>query len=78
MGLQVALHHFRTYDQKEVDVVLQDRRGRVLGIEVKASMTIRSADFSGLRALAEAADHQFAGGMVLHPGREVVPHGQGL
>ncbi|MGF1660922.1 MAG: ATP-binding protein [Kineosporiaceae bacterium] len=77
-GLLVDVFHFRSHAQHEVDIVLQDRRGRVVGIEVKSRTSIRSEDFRGLRALAEVAGDRFARGLVLHPGREAVPYGTNL
>ena len=77
-GLSLQLYHFRTHAQREVDAVLEDRTGRVVGIEVKSRSTIRSADFDGLRSLAEIAGDRFRSGLVLHPGREVVPFGSNL
>ncbi len=75
---QPALHHFRTHAGQEVDLVLEDARGRVVGIEVKASATVASQDLSGLRALVEAAGKAFTQGIVLYLGRAVVPFGPRL
>ncbi|PDT10944.1 hypothetical protein CO670_30380 [Rhizobium sp. J15] len=36
-GSSAEFSHYRTKDQDEVDLVIEDRRGRVVGIEVKAS-----------------------------------------
>jgi hypothetical protein len=77
-GLLLDVFHFRSHAQHEVDVVLQDRRGRVVGIEVKSRASIRSEDFRGLRAIAEVAGDRFVRGLVLHPGREAVPYGADL
>jgi len=63
---RVTLSHFRTKEGDEVDFVLEDQQGRVVGIEVKASATLRRGDFSGLRKLEEAAGDKFARGLVLH------------
>jgi hypothetical protein len=38
-----VLHHFRAHTGREVDLVLEDARGRVVGIEVKASATVTAA-----------------------------------
>lgn len=69
------LYHFRENDRHEVDIVVQNGRRRVVGIEVKASATVRSQDFSGLRRLAEAAGDRFVRGMVLYDHHQVVPFG---
>ena len=58
--------HFRDKEQKEVDIVMEDRRGRVVGIEVKASATVNTRDFAGIRRLSEACGDRFVLGLVLH------------
>jgi predicted AAA+ superfamily ATPase len=63
---RVTLSHFRTKEGDEVDFVLEDQQGRVVGIEVKASATLRRGDFSGLRKLEAAAGDKFVRGLVLH------------
>lgn len=70
--------HFRDKERKEVDVVIEDRRGRVVGIEVKASATVTTQDFAGLRRLAEACRDKFVLGLVLHDHEHVVPFGERL
>lgn len=74
----VELYHFRTRDKVEVDAVLENRRGQVVGIEVKASATPRSEDFRGLRHLAERLGDDFIAGIVLHTGDQTLPFGPKL
>ena len=62
----------------EVDLVLENSAGQVVGIEVKASATVKSDDFRGLRALADMAGDRFVRGMVLYTGPETLPFGQDL
>ena len=76
-GRQVRLCHFRT-QSAEVDLVLEDAAGRLVGIEVKASATPTSADFSGLRSFADAVGTRFVRGIVLHTGASAAPFGDGL
>lgn len=73
-----SLFHFRTHAGQEVDLVLEDARGRVAGVEVKASATVTAADLSGLRALAELAGRSWVQGVVLHLGRSAVGLAPGL
>ncbi|MEZ5784323.1 MAG: ATP-binding protein [Rhizobiaceae bacterium] len=75
---RVSLSHYRTKDQDEVDVVIEDRRGRIIGIEVKASATVRPQDFRGLRQLQEAVGDRFVRGLVLHDHDRVTPFGEKL
>jgi hypothetical protein len=71
-------YHFRDRDTREVDIVLERDDGTIAGIEVKASATVRAADFAGLRALAEACGDRFAFGVVLYDGADRVPFGDRL
>ncbi|HSN13540.1 MAG TPA: ATP-binding protein, partial [Anaeromyxobacteraceae bacterium] len=73
-----ALHHFRTHAGQEVDLVLEDARGRIVGIEVKASATVTASDLNGLRALATLAGKAWVQGLVLHLGSGTVAFGPGL
>ena len=71
--LRLTPHHFRDRDMREVDVVLERDDGAIVGIEVKASATVKSSDFAGLRALAEACGDRFAFGVVLYDSADFVP-----
>ncbi|HOB74469.1 MAG TPA: ATP-binding protein [Phycisphaerae bacterium] len=70
--------YFRDQRGVEVDLVLEARGGRVVGVEVKAAVTVTADDFKGLRALAEAAGEHFHRGVVLYTGHEVLPMGPRL
>ena len=61
----VALFHYRTHAQREVDLVIEARDGRLVGIEVKSSATVSTGDLAGLKDLAEAAGERFVRGVVL-------------
>lgn len=68
----VQLMHYRTSTGAEVDFVLQDRQGRIVGIEVKAATGLSGDAFKGLRHLREVMGPQFHRGVVLHPGTQTV------
>jgi uncharacterized protein len=72
---RVELYHYRTRDKVEVDAVLENRRGRVVGIEIKASSTVRAEDFRGLRHLADRLGDDFVVGLVLYTGAETLSFG---
>ena len=63
-----GLFHYRTHTQQEVDFVLEDARGRLVGIEVKKTASPTSGDFKGLRHLREQAGKRFLRGILLHTG----------
>lgn len=72
----VQLFHYRTQSGQEVDVLLENGMGQIVGIEVKASSTVTSGDFAGLRAVAEAVGSRFVRGIVLYTGSQVIPFGE--
>lgn len=74
----VDLYHYRDQDKVEVDLVVENRRGQVVGIEVKASSTVRTEDFRGLRRLADRLGEDFVVGVVLYTGNATLPFGPGL
>ena len=75
---QPALYYYRTAEGREVDYVLEDRRGKIVGVEVKAATHLRSDDLRGLADLADATGKRFVRGVVLYMGRDVVPFGANL
>lgn len=70
------LYHYRTKDGTEVDAVLENRQGRVVGVEVKAASTVRAEDFRGLRHLAHRLGDDFVAGVVLYTGTQTLPFGE--
>jgi hypothetical protein len=75
---RAELCHYRTKDKVEVDVVLENARGHVIAIEVKAATTVTAKDFRGLRHLQERLGEDFLAGYVLHTGPETLPFGPKL
>jgi predicted AAA+ superfamily ATPase len=72
---RVEMYHYRTRDQVEVDIVLENRRGQVVAIDVKASSTVRAGDFRGLNHLAQRLGRDLLVGIVLYTGPETLPFG---
>ena len=68
-----SFSHFRDKDKNEVDIVIENRRGDVIGVEVKSSATVSTGDFSGMRKLAEACGDKFIHGFVLYDHDRTVP-----
>ncbi|HEX9775106.1 MAG TPA: ATP-binding protein [Actinomycetota bacterium] len=75
---RASLYHMRTKEHLEVDVVIEAADGRVSGVEVKAAATVGSADFAGLRYLANKTNEAFACGVVLYTGVEPLTFGSNL
>ena len=75
---RARLFHFRSADRKEVDIVIENASGHIVGVEVRATSTLGQADFGGLRALQELAGERFVRGVVLHLGDAALAFGDRL
>lgn len=72
---RVSLFHYRTTTGREVDVVLEDAAGRLVGIEVKASHSVTAKDFAGLDALQQDASGRLQMAVVLYAGERAISFG---
>jgi len=72
-----TLWHFRE-DDREVDVIVERPSGEIVGVEVKASATVRSRDFKGLAYLRERLGRRLLAGVVLYAGEQTLPFGERL
>ena len=70
---QPQFYYWRTAGGQEVDIVLEDSAGHLVGVEVKASASLKTSDVRGLHALADAAGKRWIRGIVLYTGTEVIP-----
>lgn len=70
---QPQMFHYRTQTGQEIDLLLEDERGRVAGIEVKAAATVQEKDIRVLLELAVALGRKFTRGVILYTGDRVVP-----
>ena len=72
------LIYYRDADKFEVDVVIENAAGQLVGVEVKAAATVKASDLRGLKKWAALAGPQFRLGVVLYDGTETLPLGDGL
>ena len=72
------LLYYRDADKVEVDIVIENAAGELVGVEVKASATVKASDLRGLRKLAALAGNQFKMGVLLYDGAETLPLGDGI
>jgi hypothetical protein len=75
---KAQLFHFRTQSGQEVDLVLEDLSGCIVGIEIKTSASVKADDFKGLRLLRETVGKRFLRGIILYAGPEFIPFGSDL
>lgn len=80
--LGVALFHYRAHTGSEVDLIVEGTDGRIVGIEVKASASVRREDFRPLTAMRDRLDGlrdaRFERGVVLYTGTEALGFGDRL
>lgn len=67
-NLYLKPYHFSIHKGSEVDLVLEDKRGGLYGIEIKSAATLHNSDFNGLKRLSELAGNKFKRGIVLYTG----------
>lgn len=70
---EIGIYHFRASSGEEVDIVLQDRSGNIIGIEIKNSSTVTPQDFKGIKYLREKAKNNFIKGIILYTGSQYIP-----
>jgi predicted AAA+ superfamily ATPase len=63
-----TIGHWRTYDDDEVDFVIEFDDGSVLAFEVKSGERVAASDLKGLRKLREALGRRFLAGVALSTG----------
>jgi hypothetical protein len=73
---RLSFFHYRDKDQLEVDIVVENEGGEIVGIEIKAAASVQNADFRGLQRLRAASGREFRLGVVLYDGAEVIRFGE--
>lgn len=77
-SVDYRMFHFRDRDGAEVDLILENRRRHIVGIEVKATTSISRKHFRGLEKLREVLGERFIAGIVLYTGKQALPFGDRL
>jgi len=72
------IFYYRDHDQYEVDIVIEDAGGRLVGVEIKAAATVTERDLRGLKRLAELAGDKLRLGAILYDGIETMLLGDRL
>ncbi|MEX0848700.1 MAG: ATP-binding protein [Candidatus Dependentiae bacterium] len=76
--IKPEIHHLRTFEGKEVDIILEDRTGKIVGIEIKSGASVNASAFKGLKYLQEKVPDKLVKGIVLYGGSECVPFGKNM
>jgi predicted AAA+ superfamily ATPase len=75
---RVMLFHYRDRDKLEVDFILENSAGEIVGIEVKSAASVTRRDFLGLERVARAAGSAFKQGIVLYDGVQTLSFADNL
>ena len=67
-----TLYHWRNAENQEIDFLIENGNGTMLGIEVKASETIHSDDFKHFEGFQEMHPGVDFAGVVLYAGNDVI------
>jgi predicted AAA+ superfamily ATPase len=73
-----SLFHYRERNGAEIDLVLEDRAGRVAAVEVKSAAEVLTRDVRHLARFRDRLGDRFVGGVVLHTGPRALPLGDRL
>ena len=69
----VMIHHYRDLRKKEVDFVLENRNGKIIGIEVKAKASIKARELKPMLELSKESKNNFQAGFIFYGGDEIRP-----
>jgi predicted AAA+ superfamily ATPase len=64
--------HFRTSNDREVDIILELANSEIIGIEIKSGASVSDKSFRGLQVLEETVGKKFKRGIVLYAGDKAV------
>ena len=73
----LSFWHYRD-DGREVDTIIERPSGDIVGIEVKASATVRAQDFRGLAHVRDRVGQRLRAGIVVYAGQRTLPFGDRL
>lgn len=73
----LSFWHYRD-SGREVDTIVEHPSGDIVGIEVKASATVRRQDFNGLAHVRDRVGKHLRAGLVVYAGQRTLPFGDRL
>ncbi len=75
---RASAYHYRTQNRQEIDLILENRRGEVIAIEIKAKTTIKQKDFVTMSDLSNEIGDKFLGGYIVYLGNDILSFGEKL
>ena len=81
-GARLRMHHFRNFNGREIDLVLERPDGAMVGVEIKATSSPSERHIGSLRWLRDQIDDvapgAFRAGLLMHTGDQFLPVGDRL
>jgi predicted AAA+ superfamily ATPase len=73
------LYHYRDREKREIDFIIENNDGSILGLEVKGGSAVSRSDFKHLQWFKDniAVKQNFVG-VILYTGEHIAPFGEGL
>ena len=72
------LLYYRDKEKNEVDVVIEDASGLLVGVKVRVSVTVKDSDLRRLKKRVSVAGEKFKIGIRLYDGTETMHLGNGI
>ena len=70
---EIRVYHFRDKKKNEVDIVLERDDGKIIGVEVKASASVKQQDFKGLYEFELYGGNKIVRGVLIYTGAQLLP-----
>jgi hypothetical protein len=75
--IDTRLYHYRS-GRREIDLVLESRRGEIACVEVKAAASFGARDWRAMETLRDERGAAFRSGFLLYAGEQTLPLGDRL
>lgn len=75
---ELQFFHYRDKDQYEVDIIVQNSDGNLLGFEIKLAASVSEKDFKGLKRFQTQCPDKLLGGFVFYDGERTLSFGDNL
>jgi predicted AAA+ superfamily ATPase len=75
---QLRFYHFRDYQKKEIDLIIEDEANDIVGIEVKLSATPKYSNTATLREMKRKHGKKMLYGLVVYTGQDTVDTGDDI
>ena len=73
-----TITQYRDSDKREIDFIIENENGDMIGVEVKAGSVVGDSDFTTLRWFRKNLVQSKFTGIVLHSGSEAARFGEGM